>query len=261
MRVKIKVNQNWWKDIFDEIYLLTDSRSVCNEELTRQEVDFIEKTLNLQKTSPILDLCGGQGRHSLELSKRGYKSVTVLDYSQYLIDLGCEKATKENLNTIFIRQDARKTGLPSEKFRYIVIMASSFGYFSDDEENKKILREVYRLLMRGGTLLLDLPDRDYCIQNFKPFSTHSLDHDIIINRERELKHDIICSREIVRSEKNGCIRDATYCIRLYSLEKITSLLHSEGFSSVSCRKDFMNRETGGDYGCMTNRMVVTASKI
>jgi D-alanine-D-alanine ligase len=257
----IKVDQNWWKDIFDEIYLLTDSRSVCNEELTRQEVDFIEKTLNLQKTSPILDLCGGQGRHSLELSKRGYENVTILDYSQYLLDIGYKKARKENLNTIFIRQDARKTGLPSEQYKHIIIMASSFGYFIDDEENIKILREVYRLLMRGGTVLLDLPDRDYCIHNFKPFSTHKLDHDINIRRERELNNDIIYSREIVRSEKNGCIRDATYCIRLYSPEKISTLLYSEGFSFVKCRKDFMNRETGGDFGCMTNRMVVTASKI
>lgn len=257
----IKVNPDWWKNIFDQVYLLTDSRSVCNEELTRQEVDFIEKTLNPQKSSPLLDMCGGQGRHSLELSRRGYENVTVLDYSQYLVDTGIKRARKDNLNTVFVRQDARNTGLPPEKYMYVIIMASSFGYFSDDKENTKILREVYRLLAKGGTVLLDLPDRQYCIDNFKPFSTHRLDHDIIVRRERELTNDIIISREIVRSEKKGLIRDSTYCIRLYSPQKISSLLSSEGFTSVQFRKDFMNREKGGDFGCMTNRMVVTAQKI
>ena len=97
-----QVDDNWWQDLFDEIYLLTDARSVCNEYLTRQEVDFLEETLNLDKSASILDLCGGQGRHSLELSRRGYVNVTVLDYSRYLADLGKKRAEQEKLNAIFI---------------------------------------------------------------------------------------------------------------------------------------------------------------
>jgi GxxExxY protein len=84
--------------------------------------------------------------------------------------------------------------------------------------------------------------------------------DMTVRRERELGEDIIYSREIVISEKNGLIRDRTYCIRLYSPEKISELMHSTGFSSIAFKKDFMRRETKGDYGCMTNRMIVTAEK-
>ncbi len=255
------VDHNWWKDIFDDIYLLTDARSVCDEELTRQEVDFLEETLDPDKSASILDLCGGQGRHSLELSRRGFVHVTVLDYSGYLINLGKKRAKQEILNTIFIQGDARNTGLASQSFQYIIIMASSFGYFLDEDENKKILNETFRLLMPSGTLLLDLPNRDYVILNFKPFSSHRVNEDILVSRTRKLENDIIYGRETVTSEKKGCIRDRTYCTRLYSPEKISELVHSAGFSAITCKKDFMNRATEGDYGCMTNRMIITAKKL
>ena len=259
--MSIQVDDNWWQELFDEIYLLTDARTVCDEELTCQEVDFLEETLNLDKFASILDLCGGQGRHSLELSRRGFMKVTVLDYSRYLIDLGQKRAKQEELNTIFIQGDARNTGLPGQSFQFIIIMASSLGYFADENENKKILNEAFRLLVPKGTLLLDLPDRDYVLQNFNPFSCHKVNEDITVSRERELGDDIIYCRETVTSKEKGCIRNRTYCTRLYSPEIISALLCSAGFSSVSCKNDFMNREAEGDYGCMTNRMVVTAKKI
>ena len=258
--MSIQVDDNWWQELFDEIYLLTDARSVCNENLTRQEVVFHEETLDLDKSTSILDLCGGQGRHSLELSRRGYANVTVLDYSRYLVDLGKKRAEQKKLNAIFIQSDARNTGLSGQSFQFIIIMASSFGYFVDEDENKKILNESFRLLIPRGTLLLDLPDRDYVLQNHTPFSCHKVNEDITVNRKRELGDDIIYSREVVLSLGKGCIRDRTYCTRLYSPGKISDLLYSAGFSSITCQKDFMNRKAEGDYGCMTNRMVVTAIK-
>ena len=199
----IQVDDNWWQDLFDEIYLITDARSVCDEKLTYQEVNILEETLDLDKSAYILDLCGGHGRHSLELSRRGFKNVTVLDYSRYLIDLGKERAKEEKLNTIFIQGDARNTGLPEERFQFIMIMASSFGYFANEEQNKQILNEAFRLLIPKGTLLLDLPDRDYVLQNFNPFSCHKVNEDITVSRERELGDEIIYSREIVTSKKKG----------------------------------------------------------
>ena len=258
--MSIQVDSNWWQSLFDEIYLLTDARSVCDEKLTCQEVDFLVETLDWDKSSSILDLCGGQGRHSLELSRRGFTNVTVLDYSRYLVDLGAKRAKQEGLNTIFIQGDARNTGLPAQSYQFIIIMASSFGYFANEDENKKILNEAFRLLMPKGTLLLDLPDRDYVLRNFKPLSCHQVNEDITVSRERELGDDIIYSRERVTSEKRGCISDRTYCTRLYSPQKISDLMYSAGFSSITCQKDFMSREAEGDYGCMTNRMVVTANK-
>jgi len=251
---------DWWKRIFDETYLITDARSVCDDELTRKEVDFLEEVLKVDRSWPILDLCGGQGRHALELSRRGFQDVTVLDYSKYLINLGKEKARREGLNTLFVRKDARDTDLASGQFKIIIVMASSFGYFVDESENEKILVEAGRLLMPGGTLLLDLPNKDHVITNFNPESWHEADGDIVVCRQRRLEEDVLFSREKVISKSRGRIRDEIYCTRLYSEEKIVEMLVSSGFSSIDVQKDYTSHEKRGDYGCMTNRMIVVAHK-
>jgi D-alanine-D-alanine ligase len=256
----ITPDPDWWKTLFDETYLVTDARSVCDPGLTSKEVDFLEETLKLEKSWPILDLCGGQGRHSLELSRRGFQDLTVLDFSKVLIDLGKKMAQKEDLNTLFIWKDARDTGLPRHSFKAIIIMASSFGYFLDDRENKNILREASRVLIPQGSLLLDLPNREFVMHNFAPQSWHEANQDVVVCRQRRRDEDILYCREIVISRMKGMIRDATYCTRLYSAEKITEMLTSVGFSSVEIETNFASHGQKGDYGILTNRMIVTARK-
>jgi len=258
--MSIPVNADWWKEIFDDLYLLTDGRSVCDDALTADEVDFIQSVLVPDKSAPILDLCGGQGRHALELSQRGFINVTVLDYSKYLIQAGRKKAQNQNLNTVFIQGDARDTGLGSENFQSVIIMGGSFGYFVHDEENQKILKESFRVLKPEGTLILDLPDKNYVQKNFKSVSNHRPGGTIEVTRERKLKQDILYCRETVTCTKQGCLRDNTFCIRLYSPEKIVRMLKKIGFSDVYFQEDFMDRQEKGDYGTMTNRMVVKTRK-
>jgi D-alanine-D-alanine ligase len=256
----VQVNPDWWKTLFDEIYLITDARSVCDEELTCREVDFLELVLKLDKSSPILDLCGGQGRHSLELSKREFKDVTVLDYSAFLINLGRERAQREGLTTKFVQGDARDTGLLDQRYRFIMIMASSFGYFIDEREDRKVLLEAFRLLMPEGILLLDLPNREYVVKHFSSWSWHEANQDIVVCRQRTRVKDMIFCREMVISKGRGLIRDGTYCTRLYSPKKITGLLSSVGFSPIDIQKGFISHKYKGDYGSMTNRMIVIARK-
>ena len=256
----LEADTDWWKTLFDETYLMTDARTGCNEKLKCREVDSLEQALKLEKSWPILDLCGGQGRHSLELSRRGFQDLTVLDYSKVLNELGTERAKKEKLDVLFVRKDARDTGLPSEKFRVVIVMASSFGYFVDEGQNEKILCEAFRLLMPKGSLLLDLPNKEYVSRNFVPQSWHEVDKEIIVCRQRRQDEDIVHSREIVISKRKGLVRDATYCIRLYSPEKITKMLTSACFSSVTIQNDFASHEKDSDYGLMTNRMIVIADK-
>jgi len=261
--MKIQIDNDWWKDIFDEVYLQTDARSVCDESLTCQEVDFLEQALDLDSDQdvPILDMCGGQGRHALELAKRGFTNVTVLDYSEYLVGVGKKAAEAYDLDIHFIRGDARNTGLAGESFQFVIVMGSSFGYFVNEAENRGVLNEAYRMLRPDGAFLLDLPDRDYVLENFKTASRHKASEDIEVCRTRSLKDEVIYSRETVFSEKNGRIRDKTYCTRLYSPEAISDLIYSSGFSAASFSKDFMCRKSEGeDYGFMTNRMVVKAEK-
>ena len=107
---------------------------------------------------------------------------------------------------------------------------------------------------------MDLPDRDFVLEKFKPIVSHSVDDDIEVTRTRSQKLDIIYCRETVSSLTRGCIRDRTYCTRLYSPESISARLATAGFTNVLFNKDFVCRESEGDFGTMTSRMIVKAQK-
>jgi D-alanine-D-alanine ligase len=64
----------------------------------------------MQPDDRILDLCGGHGRHALELCRRGFHDCTVLDYSQPLLDIGAE-TPPSNMPVRFVQGDARHTAL------------------------------------------------------------------------------------------------------------------------------------------------------
>jgi D-alanine-D-alanine ligase len=254
----IPVDPLWWQTLFDEVYLITDARSVCNDELTRREVDFLEAHLKIGKSDTVLDLCGGHGRHSLELARRGYGAATVLDYSDYLVQLGRDKAGEQGLPVCFVQADARETGLAGEGFDFVLVMANSFGYFPDDSDNLRILCEAYRLCRPGGTLLLDLLDSDHVVSNFRPSSVHQATEDITVNRERELSENLIRVRETVVSGARGLLREGTYCERLYKEDEVEGLLKQAGFGQIDFKTDFSSHQNPGDYGFMTQRVIVTA---
>lgn len=256
----LNADPDWWKQLFDHVYLMTDSRSVGDEDLTRKEVDMIERVLGLDRSAAILDLCGGQGRHACELYRRGFANVTVVDYSEFLLEKGRELARTEGINVTFVRADARHTELPASRFDAAVVMANSFGYFSDPSDDRRFLAEVHRLLSSGGKVLLDLLDAQYVVQRLQPLAWHEVQGDIVVCRARELNEDLITSREMVISKTSGLIRDQTYCVRLYSPERISELLSGVGFSSVERVSPFTAHDRPGDYGFLTNRMVVTARK-
>ena len=258
--MKQTADENWWMSIFDDLYLQTDARSVCDDQLTNQEVNFLESGLNISRHFQILDLCGGQGRHALELSRRGFLNITVFDYSGYLLSNGRKKAKKENLAVSFVRGDARYIGLQDDGFDFVMLMGSSFGYFIEEGENKKILTESFRLLIPRGTLLLDLPDKNHVIKNFKPHAHHRVNNQLQVTRERKLEKDVIYCREKVLNATGQCIRDNHYYTRLYSRQVIQDMLVGVGFHDVRFKTDFMRRDKRGDYGSMTNRMIVLASK-
>jgi len=256
----LKADPDWWKHLFDHVYLITDARSVCDEGVTRREVDMLEGLLGLEASSAIVDLCGGQGRHALELCRRGFRNVTVVDYSDWLVGKGMELARSEGLSVSFVRADARSTGLQSGRFNAALVMANSFGYFHDPSDDRRLLEEVHRLLVPGGRLLLDLVDSELVRREFKERTWHEIEEELVVCRMRELSEDVVTSREIVMSKKDGLVRDETYSVRLYSPQRISELLAGVGFAAVRTMRGFRPQDKAEDYGFLSNRLIVIAAK-
>ncbi len=259
--MSIEVDPDWWKTMFDEVYLLTDARSVCDETLTRLEVDVVCELLPIKSSHNILDLCGGHGRHSFELCRRGFSSCTLLDYSQSLIDIARHKTIELDYPIQVICCDARKIDLPAKDFNHVLIMGNSLGYVQEPDADGKILSEAYRLLMPGGWLLLDVVDGAAVKKMFNPNAWHEIGEDTVVCRQRELTKDSICAREMVISKQDGLIRDRTYAIRLYDPQTLASLLEAIGFDNIKIHTDFSPHRFEGDYGFMNRRMLAIGQKL
>ena len=257
----IAVDPDWWKSLFDEIYLITDARSVCDDALTRREVDVICELLPLDHDHKILDLCGGHGRHTFELYKRGFKKCTLFDYSKRLIDVAETRALESGYSVDFIQGDARRTHLPGGTFNHVIIMGNSLGYIQSPDADSKIIKEAYRLLQTEGWLLVDVTDGSAVKNSFNPNSWHEIGTKTVVCRHRELRGNVITARELVVDKKKGLIRDQTYAIRIYDSEKLNLLLQQSGFNRVKVYANFSPHASDGDYGFMNNRMIGVGQKI
>jgi D-alanine-D-alanine ligase len=258
----IHIDPEWWKTLFDEVYLVTDAPFVCNPTLTKSEVDMVERALPLLPAARILDCCGGQGRHALELAQRGYRPPVVLDYSRVLLQRGRLSAAAAGLDVMFCQGDARALAFPSASFDVVLLMANSFGYFVEVADDRRVVAEVARVLTPGGRFVLDLIDRDAALRHFRAESWHEATADIVVCWQRELVHEVIRVREVVLSKTTGLVRDRTYAERLYTPEGLRALLADVGFGDLVIQRGALvyTPDDEKDYGLATNRMLVTATK-
>jgi len=253
---------DWWRTLFNSMYLKTDGDIVENRAATSHEVDEIISLTGIEPNDHILDLCCGQGRHSIELARRGFTHITGLDRSRYLIRLARQRARKEKRTITYREGDARRIRLHDKKFHTVLIMGNSFGYFEHLEDDLSVLKSCRRVLLSGGTLLIDVTNGDWMRENFDKRSWEWIDQDHLVCRERSLSADQtrLISREVVTHVDRGVIIDQFYAERLYNPKDLKDLLEKAGFSSVRFHGEMIGSSTRGqDLGMMANRLIVTAA--
>lgn len=252
---------DWWKSLFNAVYLKTDGDVVEDDRNTVFEIDLVLKATGLQPDSSMLDLCCGQGRHCLELANRGFRRVTGIDRSRYLIRLAKRRAQQKSLPVKFHEGDARRFRVQGTPFDCVTILGNSFGYFESEEDDLAVVRSVQRSLRSEGLFVLDLTDGDWMAANFERRSWEWIDQDHFVCRERSLTADRrrLISREVVVHAERGVITDQFYAERLYSREQIQSLLDEAGFTSIAFHDTLIpESERAQDLGMMARRNLVTA---
>ena len=251
----------WWRKLFNALYVKTDGDVVENAENTRREVDFITSAAAITSHSHILDLCCGQGRHCLELARRGFRNVMGVDRSRYLIRLAKKRAQGEGLNVAFKEGDARNPKLPENSFDCVAIMGNSFGYFSNQQDDEKVLTAVGKILRPTGQLVLDITDGAYMAEHFDRRSWEWIDEHHFVCRERSISKegDRLISREVIVNDENGVIADQFYAERLYTRATISKLLEKTGFRNIrhhGTAEAVSDRDQ--DLGMMARRILLTA---
>ena len=254
------VNPDWWNRIFNSLYLKTDADVVDDSEITRKEIDLIASTLSLPQDARILDLCCGQGRHSLELARRGFKNIEGLDRSHYLIQKAKEISSREGLGVKFKEGDARKLPYPNDTFDAVLVLGNSFGYFETVQDDLKVFRQIIRVLKPWGRVLIDIADGDFLRENFQKRSWEWINNKFFVCRERSLSIDEnrLVSREVITHVDKGVLADQFYAERLYSRESLSKLLGEAGFSNTSFSASFQtDSQRAQDLGMMERRIIAT----
>jgi D-alanine-D-alanine ligase len=254
--------EEWWRTLFNSVYLKTDGDVVENNNNTTQDVDLLIRHAGLEVNDRILDLCCGQGRHCLELARRGFRKVTGVDRSRYLIRLARRRAKQQNLAVSFHEGDARKFQLKTSDFHCVALMGNSFGYFDQEEDDLAILRSVHRSLgPGGGVIAMDIANGEWMRRNFVPRSWEWVDQNQFVCRERSLSADEarLISREVVVHAERGVIVDQFYAERLYTRESIMGLLEQAGFTHIREYEQVgTDSDRDQDLGMMACRMFLTA---
>lgn len=251
---------DWWRTLFNSLYLETDGDVIENDRNTADEVDLLIRSAGIERNDRILDLCCGQGRHSLELAARGFRHVTGLDRSRYLIRLARKRAKQSNLAVSFHEGDARRFRLGDGEFHCACILGNSFGYFERPEDDFAVLEAVKRALASGGMLAMDLMDGDWMRRHFEPRSWEWVDQNHFVCRERDLAgdRDRLISREVVVHAERGVIADQFYAERLYSQERLEALLNGAGFGNIRFHPLLAPESARNqDLGMVAHRLFVT----
>jgi len=224
-------------------------------ERAERETDFIAEALGLPAGAAILDLCCGEGRHTVALARRGYQ-MTGLDLSALHLRYARRAAREAGVAVRWHRADMREIPWRGE-FDAVINIFTAFGYFDDEREDFQVLSAVSRALKPGGRLLLDTMNRDWLMRNYEARGWQEREDGTLDLEER--RFDAVAGRNRVRvlSIRPDGRRDEHHIdLRLYTLKELTDMFSRAGLKVLRIWGGFDGRE----YGVDGRRMIVLGEK-
>jgi len=204
------------KKVFDEGYY--NIFQIKNN--TEKEIDFLINAIDFKKNDAILDIGCGNGRHLVELYKRGYKKSIGIDLSKPFIDT----AVKNNKNIDFINNDFISYDFKNKKFDKIISFFSGFGYYND-KDNEKYVKKVSELIKKNGIFMLDIFNFIYFIKSYK---------EGIIYKSGKIKNkNEFCPKTLINTSYNTINNKMyKYKMRLYTIPEIKSMVGKYGMKII-----------------------------
>jgi SAM-dependent methyltransferase len=242
----------WWDSYFQELYLRIFD-AIQTAEHTAQEVAWIMTALDLRPGARILDLCCGQGRHAALLARAGYL-VTGLDHSAFLLKQAQQATSEAGVEVRLVQADMRRLPWRGE-FDACVNLFTSFGYFEEEADNQQVLHQVHDTLKPGGTLLLDLSNRDYYLTHLCPRAWRRGGKAVILE---ETAFDPITCRFTMTSTwlEGGRAESLAYSVRYYTVPELQGMLQAAGLTPIATYGNF----DGSVLSLDSQRLIIVARK-
>jgi SAM-dependent methyltransferase len=189
----------------------------------------------LCSTPKILDICCGFGRISAELSRRGF-AVTGVDITESYLRTAREDALYENLNIEYVCSDARTFKRPGF-FDAAVNLYISFGYFSNQQEDLLLVRNVYESLGKGGSFIIETLGKETAARDFVEAEWFERSGITVLTQYEPVDSWTFLKNRWILF-KDGKKIEKVLTQRLYSASEMKDLLLEAGFSSVEIYGDW-----------------------
>jgi SAM-dependent methyltransferase len=229
----VEPDSEWWRSWFGPGYLALYDDYLA--ERTPVEIDRLEALLGLQPPLRIVDLPCGQGRHAIELARRGY-DVTGVDLSPFLLKVADERARAGGVRVRWLAGDMRQP-IADERFDVVLNLFTSLGYFADEADDRKVVDAAAAMLVPGGRFLLEVINGERLMARFEEREWFTVGQAAVVEH-RSL--DRAARRMIV--ERTVTTPNDTevnlHAIRLYNGRDVSTLLRSAGFGRVDLSGDW-----------------------
>lgn len=237
-------NEEFWRD---------SPFNIDKIERAPKEIDKIESLADLDPAIKVLDLCCGTGRHSIVLAKRGY-DVTGVDLTRHYIEKARKKAEEKEFDIEFVEKDMREFKR-EDNFDLVLNLWTSFGFFEDEQENMKVLENIYASLRPKGKLIMDLMSKEILARIFEEKDwSESEDGFVLEQRSVEKDWSWMKVRRILITDEGQ--KEYNISHRIYSAKELKDMLKQVGFSSIKVYGSF----DGEPYKEEADRLVVLAKK-
>jgi ubiquinone/menaquinone biosynthesis C-methylase UbiE len=239
-----------WEDVFDEDYLYF-YETFLTDEVSDRQTELIWSLLDLEPGMDVLDLACGHGRIANRLAARGAR-VVGLDATSLFLERARSDAEARGVDVEYVEGDMRE--LPwTERFDRVVNWFTAFGYF-DDDENRRVLREMHRALRAGGRVAIENNNLPELLRRWQPATVVERDDDLAVDRSRfdPTTGRATTERVIVR---DGRVRRFEFSVRMFVAVELRDWLVDAGFSSV----DFYDGE-GEPLAADGRRMITIARR-
>lgn len=222
------VPTGWWRDFFQGI-VVDMWLEAAPEGVTRKEITFIRKMLQVAPPAKVLDVACGAGRHALALAAAGYQ-MTGVDFSPEFLKEARSRAAAQDLAIDWVENEARHFEADGQ-FDAAYCFGNSYGY-DDDEGNAAFLKAVFRSLKPGGRFLLDYPSvLEARLPKFQERGWFQIGNLFFLEQDA---YDHIRGRTVTEYTfiRDGEVVKQAGSHRNYTYEQICRMLADAGFTEV-----------------------------
>ena len=248
------VHPDWPITFFDEDYLKIYGPQITDER-NQRETEFIAGALDLPRGATVLDLACGFGRHAIGMAKLGYQ-VTGVDFNPRYLEDASAAAERERVQVRWMVGDMRSLHV-EEGFDGAYSYFTSFGYFSD-RENERVIANIVNALRHSGRFLLDMANRDWILTHPQQRTwTRQADGSLLMEEATlDLSSSRVISRLILMSPQGGAEVTKEFNLRVYTAAELTAMFARHGLVV----KHVWGGADRSEYSAESRRLVLLAER-